>query len=436
MNEKKKKRGSVPCQHCERTFSQPRYLAKHVAAFHTKPLTCEDCGATFSRADNLRRHQVRIHEKEIKDFFACGICEKVFRSEKAVQEHRHNQHIAHHDFRLVESALGRQTQVLRAFIPEDIAGGMDRSLLYCYSHLLSMLKEMKSYFNYFKVSSTLHVELARYGDEGELTELKVFPFRSYSFAVPRLMSEKRLEEESAMAMGDFERSIDEFLNCGSGWTVVRTLFMDSEVAQCRPLAGYKCNLHMAKYNKAESTISAENFTNRRPSPTSVSCFYQAVAAAFLRPSDYGREEALSEYARSNFTFLPGGADAAVSVEDIAKFEQLNSSLRLNIAVLYRDESGQVVPVRGGGKEAEEGAVNITLLLFFLPAEDSKSGKVEDSFKAELHYAFSPSPQHMLARRTRLTSGKLQTYPIFLCFTCLSTQVREREKFFRETPIFF
>ena len=427
------------CDGCERIFGNRGALTRHKNSGNClkRPMACKYCGQQFRRLDNLKRHETNRHENVIRDVFVCGICPLVFESKATVEAHRATAHTHHHDFRLVESAHKRQTQLLRAFIPSQQGGSADLGFLYSFRHLTSLVRQMKTEFNYFKLNATIHIELGRYNEEGELTELRVFPFRSYSLCVPRLISDEEIKEELARMVGDFERALGEFLNCGSGWTVSRCLFLDAEVNQCHPLAGSSvCNLHIAKYNAKDSTVSPENFTNDPKNPFGVyppvSCFYAAVAAAFLQPHHWCQPGYLTDYARRHFRFATNPADS-VNVQDIHKFERLNDSIDFAITVLYRDEDGEVIPIKTGFTKERSHIKQITLLLFFLKKEmdpqggggggGGGEGGREKGWESHLHYAYVAEPGKILARRTRQVTGKLQTCAVFLCHNCCTIQVR-------------
>jgi DNA-directed RNA polymerase subunit RPC12/RpoP len=64
------------CEKCDKTFSDVRYLAKHMRV-HTgsQPYLCKTCGKKFSRSDNLATH-MRIHTGSQP--YLCKTCGKKF----------------------------------------------------------------------------------------------------------------------------------------------------------------------------------------------------------------------------------------------------------------------------------------------------------------------------------------------------------------------
>ena len=148
--------------------------------------------------------------------FACGVCEAVFSMAEEVEHHRKTAHEQRTDIVAVESAFCRQAQLLRAFIPEDTGKNIDETFVYAFTQICRLIKELKVEFKYMKRGTVLHVEMARYDEQGLLTEVKVFPFRGYSMCISRLTSTHKLRVDVARVVGDYERALEEFLHMGSG----------------------------------------------------------------------------------------------------------------------------------------------------------------------------------------------------------------------------
>ena len=73
----KRKRGHE-CDVCEKMFTAPSYLARHMRT-HTneKPYECDVCEERFSDSSHLTRH-MRVHTNEKP--FECDVCDKAFRN--------------------------------------------------------------------------------------------------------------------------------------------------------------------------------------------------------------------------------------------------------------------------------------------------------------------------------------------------------------------
>ena len=52
------------CEYCEKLFSRSNSLKRHIRGVHNghKDHKCEYCGKSFSRAFNLKRHIDKVHE--------------------------------------------------------------------------------------------------------------------------------------------------------------------------------------------------------------------------------------------------------------------------------------------------------------------------------------------------------------------------------------
>ncbi len=274
---------NLTCCNCGKVFFRRCNLIQHEKAGRCKSkgdeLKCPECSASFGRSDSLRRHLVTVHKVSIKQIFACGICKAVFRSRQDVGEHRKIAHTAHSNFDLVESAFWRQTQLLRCFIPEELSTNMESTFKYAFKQLVQLVDDMRAEFKYFKMGTVLHMEMARYDEQGLLTKLKVFPFRALSAGFSRVSTKTQVVTSITKVVGDYERAKKEFLHMGSGWTVTRGMFLEVEVSHCLPLSGFTakdCTLHIEKYNAKAKAVTAQNFTDR-PLPTEHSLYLEEKA---------------------------------------------------------------------------------------------------------------------------------------------------------------
>uniref|UniRef100_A0A8D8XL12 Zinc finger protein 26 n=1 Tax=Cacopsylla melanoneura TaxID=428564 RepID=A0A8D8XL12_9HEMI len=79
------KDSKFPCTHCERAYSLPSDLQKHIKT-HTenRVYVCDVCGKVFKTAKNMRRH-TKIHISDRQ--FICGVCNAMFKLKKYLTQH-------------------------------------------------------------------------------------------------------------------------------------------------------------------------------------------------------------------------------------------------------------------------------------------------------------------------------------------------------------
>ena len=68
---------TYPCEHCDKIFSDPSNLQRHIRAQHhgARSHTCDACGKTFATSSGLKQHQ-HIHSS-VKPF-QCEVCLKAY----------------------------------------------------------------------------------------------------------------------------------------------------------------------------------------------------------------------------------------------------------------------------------------------------------------------------------------------------------------------
>jgi hypothetical protein len=294
---------------------------------------------------------------------------------------------------------------------------MDEAIFYAYDNMKKLIITLCVNFSYFKINFTFFIEMKRLGDDGEIEQTEIFPFRGLGMTVFR---EKDVTEELRRVLGDVDSNVMEFLFQGSGWSVEKPIYMEVEMVQCLPLRGQGgvadgekggCCLHMAKYRRFKGVIPTP--LSRRDDGR---CFFLAVARHFMPE---GGAAQLDDFVDKRLVLdkerLNGEKEMAMAVKEIETFENANEELDIAINVVYRDEKNDVVPVYASKKI---GAVNmIVMLLFHTSTEDEDGGK-----KEMMHYAFVDSPEKIFAQRNLGSWGVLRTNNIYVCFNCFN-QIR-------------
>ncbi len=404
------------CRYCERHFFSAYNLRRHLLTQHKSLdveapppppcFSCPTCDRKFGRRDNLLRHIARYHEGEEKEkTFRCGLCTCCFSTFIELHGHRKKEHVQHHDFREVESAHGRQTTVWRRHFPSRITT-VDEALIIGFKDMTKLILSLLVEQKYFKVNFTLFVEMFRVNEEGQVSEMDVFPFRGFGFKVHR---EKDFVDEMMRVCGDIERNVDEFLFQGSGWIVSKPAYLEAEVVQCRPLRGAlgSCDVHLASERvkkKKELCVTDEMGVKDG------GCFFLAIAKHFL--GDGAGKEELRRFVEEELV-VPEGLEKHVEPKDIDIVEERNAQLSLAVSVVYEDEEGDMMPVRAAKQVLSPN--HIVLLLFHV------SFFQEDKKKHSLHYALVKDPSLLLAIRTRNETGAVTTTrKVEVCWNCHNT----------------
>ena len=105
MNPKHKTHGSsfasghkvYKCESCGKSFSQKRYLQKHIYTVHedNKHYNCKSCDKSFTYPYNLKKHIQTVHEGH-KDY-KCETCGKSFSKKENLKKHIHTIHAGSKD---------------------------------------------------------------------------------------------------------------------------------------------------------------------------------------------------------------------------------------------------------------------------------------------------------------------------------------------------
>ena len=407
------------CQDCGRAFLSEFNYSRHRklrCSSGKNDLKCEKCKKVFARSDNLARHMTRFHPLGSEQlYFACGICDKSFPNRTEVKSHRQREHSFNVEFELKESAHAGQRRSYRSFFPDHV-NTLDEGLVETYYRTKKLMDELAVTFKIYKINLCMGVELHRLDEFGEPMQEELFAFTSFACTVSR-GTDMRLE--LCRMCGDIERSVDEFLYCGSGWVVTRPVYLDAHVGECDPLAGSGgCGLH--------TTFGSDSWRKTGLVPTNLPpagkeelmtdkglCFYYAVAAGIMGPNVL--KEDLDYFIKYNIKRLSDNATRPVAVNDIDQFEKVNSHLDLAINVIYWDEDGIALPVRASPNLQASKMIVLQLFRTNCPITP------KDPASCLLHYSLVIDPSSVLATRREDIKGKVRKVKTFICWNCFNKQ---------------
>jgi hypothetical protein len=257
--------------------------------------------------------------------------------------------------------------------------------------------------------------MVRIGEDGEVCQSEIFPFRARGLTVQR---ERDMDEPLRGVLHDFEKHVDEFLFQGSGWVVERPVYLEAEVVQCKPLRGAGgCNLHVAQY-KRKKGVMPTNIPEEEGEEAANHgmCFYLAVAAGIMGEQTADTQD-LRIYIQNRMVLdervKSGELSGEMALADISAFEEANRHLDIAVNVVYRDENDDVIPVYASPRIGA--AFQIALLLFHTTLL-----KQDGSEQGVMHYAYVDHPGKIFAQRVSTSWGHLRTNHIFLCFNCFNS----------------
>ena len=90
---KSRKKKTHICPICQNTFAQGSNLKRHMI-LHSgeKPYPCDQCDRSFTTAANLKAHRDTHKEKDIRNRYACSICNKAFLYKCSLVKHEKRRH--------------------------------------------------------------------------------------------------------------------------------------------------------------------------------------------------------------------------------------------------------------------------------------------------------------------------------------------------------
>jgi DNA polymerase type B, organellar and viral len=360
-----------------------------------KQFSCPDCGSVFARAANRNRHRLKLHGGAAV-VYDCPLCGHVYDNVRDLRLH-----IAAHapdtEYKIVNNRYDDALTVYRKrYLPPQPS--LEHTLGQDFDQLERILSSEAARKRFAKGQIISTVEFVKTDHQtGAVARRATMHFRSRVFVLTVYQNYiSHVNEAFAKVRGN----IDDFVRKGSGWTLEAVYATDLEVNRCRPLAG-GCGGTVA----LELSIAAQRRLVQPHADDDHMCFFYAVAYHFLPTEDKAR---LADYVSKHFR--REGIALPVRIQDVAKFERMNSHLRLKINVLYREEQ-DVYPVYVSREESWRNNINILLY------------KTELDSAAISHYFNVPSLEKLMRRtyiyRNPSTGKETRSYrKLKVCPNCL------------------
>lgn len=200
--------------------------------------------------------------------------------------------------------------------------------------VLKILELQQSRLRVLKFRCKLIALYSKSAEDGEVMMEQNFKHFHSKFRV--LTQGDDISELYRLAILECVANSDEFQEEASGWTIIRILFLDIELAKA-DLVGGSSFIPTPKFiaNK-KCCINVHNFYDSK-------CFLYAILSVYYKEHiPHDRRNSVDLYRKLFKTFNTTGIEFPVSVKDISKFERMNSKKRISINVYAVDMSTKTI----------------------------------------------------------------------------------------------
>ncbi len=417
-----KRRGcDKKCRTCDRWYKHEANYRKHVEKCQKSRVLhkCHFCPRKFRTGYHLGRHVLAVHPGNATDrVYPCSICDEVFRTREALNDHRRKSHHGNHQFHLVESCHGRRVvDHYRIFIPEKKSRDIHSCLQFVLLQMVGLAEELASCVPLFTLRPIMALRLQQVNPtSGQTLRFADQHMSATTFTVSRMAMETARERILRSCM-QLDRTLDQHTENGSGWSLVEVYYVDVHYNLIAGMSGsakaadhvVRDLTHLAQYKREFGGIVSHPVLDRKKEEEG-ECFYWAVATGLAKKNPkWGRsaEQVFSGLVRVSDKSRP------VHVNELDKFEKLNSQLDVAVQVVYVDEENDVLPVVASKRKKARN--EIVLVLFHTPLPSGEDGRV----RVMAHYALVEDPQRLFAKRFRASKGDGydRTVKAYICWNC-------------------
>lgn len=345
------------CDICSKGFSRKSHLNRHSATHKTESqdsthFVCEECNITFTRRDNLIRH-LSSHSN-----FPCEECDQVFKQKSNLVQHIHVSHAKPGKRRIVDSKeiSSKQSKKTNGKTSLDtftthvlpFSETSCRDLLICFEELrlkltsvLEVELEEKRGIKWYLV---VKIELSRVGCDGEVQIITPY---FCSKCQTELLS-NTIPEHIEGAISKVTKSLEDFVQMGSGWSISKILNVCLFVSKYTPLGG---SSYIPLPEKIAAKTAVLNIQN-----TDQKCLVWCLLAHRLNVDRKDHPHRVSHYTTYEDEIKLGALTHPIPVTKIAIVEKLNN-LRINV---FGCEENEVFPLYISERDDED-CVNLLLI---------------------------------------------------------------------------
>lgn len=240
-----------------------------------------------------------------------------------------------------------------------------------------------------KVALIANCEFTKYDSNGDIEDIYEIRIRTTSWLIRGFQD---IREFQSHVYPYISNRIQDFQENGSNWVLDEILYSDLEIGKCNSLNG-SCGILDVTYTRDLKKIA--------PKSDSKMCFARAVAFHFKKNRN---EKKIERFIKRKMK--TSGLPFPLDLEDIPKFEKMNSHLNFKINVFTTDDLKSFYPIYCGKEKNKRHIIN--LLLY-------KSVNENGHHSGQFHYAYINNLAKLVRKKWFHSYQK-----ILFCGNCLSS----------------
>ena len=296
------------CPQCDKTFSTPSTLKKHIRDTHSESTyKCPKCNSTFKMKSNLSRH-LKSHEDD-KDMHRCGQCDKTFQRKDNLKRHLK---ILTPDFDpCEEEEAALNGTVIKKIIQvkktekHDVIIALNTNQV----KVKNILQNAKRKFHGIKWHMIVKVKFIRMRDDNE----PEYTMAYFNGACHIIMLNDDIQAGIESSQMKIVNTFVEFQRNGSSWTLNSVDKIHLKIVEYKPIQGSSYIQTPRELALSHSIINPKNKDDK--------CFMWAVLAGVYPAKQNAHRICMYMDHTENLNFA--SIKFPVKLNDIHKFEKLN-----------------------------------------------------------------------------------------------------------------